>query len=314
MNTEELIKAIENEQKKVDEEYQSAEGMARLEKVALEYKGEYELISSEQIREEIAKRPEKKMHMCGVASIDALTGGFREQMLIGLAAHSGHGKTAMGLFFTERYKDLNPVFIALEQSAEELIEQRIAHGQFVPFFYTNKTYAARVRPDWIESRVIEGIAKYNSRFIVIDHLGYVDPAQKYDRDQEHLRIERKMQDIKNIAKRWNVIIIVLVHIVQLDESQPPSLLSLKGSSAIKQECDKVILLWRNNEIKKKLRIYRNEVLFSLQKNRWSGNNGNIGLMFEQETGNYVPETNGWVEQMEEMARMQSDADRQFDGQ
>jgi len=318
MNIEELIKTIESEQKRVKDELHSAEGMARLEAVARDYKGEYELISSREIEEEIKKLPEKKMHMCGVGSIDELTGGFREQMLISLAAHSGHGKTAMGLFLTEKYKELNPVFIALEQSAEELIEQRRANSQFVPFFYTNKTYAARIRPDWLESRVIEGIAKFNSKFIVIDHLGYTDPHERYDRDQEHLRIERKMQDIKNIAKRWSVIILVLVHIVQLDESQPPSLASLKGSSAIKQESDKVILLWRKNEIAKKIRLYHKETLFSVQKNRWSGTNGNVGLLFEPSTGKYLPEEkDGWVAQMEKMANQQSnqqsDADSQFDG-
>jgi replicative DNA helicase len=275
--------------------------LLRLQGVAEEMDSQYRLVSSDEIRKEMATRPVKKMHMTGFHVIDDLLGGLREQMVVSLAAHSGHGKTAMGLFITDKYKNLNPVFIALEQSAEELIEQREANGQFIPHFYTNKAYASRVRPDWIERRVIEGIAKFNSRLIVIDHLGYVDADAKHDRDPDHLRIERKMQSIKNIAKRWNVIIIVLVHITQLDEGTPPSLLNLKGSSAIKQESDKVILMWRKNRMYKKIRIYDNETLFSLQKNRWSGKNGAVGLLFEPETGNYI-EWNGWVEAMEKMAK------------
>lgn len=297
----ELIANIASEKKRVQSELHSAEGLLRLQEVAKAYEGEYRLISSEEIKNEIADRPVKKMHMTGNVLIDDLIGGLREQMLVGLAAHSGHGKTAMGLFLTEKYKQLNPVFIALEQSAEELVEQRTANGQFIPHFYTNKTYASRVRPEWIEQRVIEGIAKFNSRLIVIDHLGYVDPEQKNDKDQEHLRIERKMQSLKTIAKRWNVIILVLIHISQLDESTPPNLLNLKGSSAIKQECDKVILLWRKNRMYRKIRLYDNETLFSLQKNRWTGKNGAVGLLFEPETGQYV-EWNGWVEAMEKMAK------------
>jgi replicative DNA helicase len=296
-----LIAQIASEKKRVSDEIHSAEGLLRLQEVAQAYEGEYRLVSSDEIKKEIADRPVKKMHMTGNALIDDLLGGLREQMVVGLAAHSGHGKTAMGLFLTEKYKDLNPVFIALEQSAEELIEQRTANGQFVPHFYTNKTYASRVRPDWLEQRVIEGVAKFNSRLIVIDHLGYVDPDARHDKDQEHLRIERKMQSIKTIAKRWNVIILVLVHISQLDESTPPNLLNLKGSSAIKQECDKVILLWRKNKMYRKIRIYDNETLFSLQKNRWSGKNGAVGLLYQPETGHYVA-WNGWVEAMERMAK------------
>lgn len=296
-----LIEKIASEKKRVSSELHSDEGLLRLQEVARAYEGEYRLVSSEQLIKEIAERPVKKMHMTGNTLIDDLLGGLREQMVVGLAAHSGHGKTAMGLFLTEKYKALNPLFIALEQSAEELIEQRTANGQFIPHFYTNQTYAARVRPDWIEQRVIEGVAKFNSRLVVIDHLGYVDPDQKYDRDPDHLRIERKMQAIKNIAKRWNVIVILLVHISQLDESTPPSLLNLKGSSAIKQECDKVIMLWRKNRMHNKIRMYHNETLFSLQKNRWSGKNGSVGLMYQPETGNYV-EWNGWVEDMEKIAK------------
>lgn len=296
-----LIAKIASEKKRVANELHSDEGLLRLQNVAKAYDGEYRLISSEELQKQIAERPVKKMHMTGNALIDDLMGGLREQMVVGLAAHSGHGKTAMGLYLTEKYKALNPVFIALEQSAEELIEQRTANSQFIPHFYTNETYAARVRPEWIEQRVIEGIAKFNSRLVVIDHLGYVDPEQKHDRDPDHLRIERKMQSIKNIAKRWNVIIILLVHISQLDESTPPSLLNLKGSSAIKQECDKVIMLWRKNKNHNKLRVYHNETLFSVQKNRWSGKNGSVGLMYQPDTGHYV-EWNGWVEAMEKIAK------------
>jgi len=305
MEIEQLIQSIQTQKKKVESDIHSAEGMVRLQQVAQEYKGEYELISSEEIKKEIDSRPKKQMHIMGVPALDELLGGLREQMLISLAAHSGHGKTAMGMWITEKYKQLNPIMIALEQSAEELIEQRTENGQFVPHFYTNKTYAARVKPDWIEQRIIEGIAKFNSRLVVIDHLGYTDCDKKYDRDPEPLRIERKMQDLKNIAKRWNVIIIVLVHIVQLDESIPPSLVSLKGSSAIRQESDKVILLWRKNKMKGKVRTYFNETLFSLQKNRWSGKNGNLGLWFDQDTGEYTVE-NSWVAQMEKLAEQEED--------
>lgn len=82
---------------------------------------------------------------------------------------------------------------------------------------------------------------------------------------------------------------------------PPSLVNLKGSSAIKQESDKVILLWRKNKVYRKIHTYENETLFSLQKNRWSGKNGSIGLLFQPDNGQYI-EWNGWVEAMEKLAK------------
>lgn len=311
MEIESLLKRIQDEKKRAERDIHSDEGLLKLQEVAARYDGEFRLIWSDELQKEIETRPRKAMYMTGVHAIDALVGGLREQMMIGVAAHSGHGKTAMGLYLMKQYEYLNPVMIPLEQSNEELIEQRLANNQFIPKFLSPEKHSARVRPDWIEERVVEGIAKYNTKFILIDHLGYVDPDQKYDRATEPLQIERKLQDIKNIAKRWNVIIVVLIHIVQLDEGYPPQLLSLKGSSAIRQECDKVIMLWRKNTLKGKVRIYENETLFSLQKNRWSGKNGNIGLLFSPETGNYT-ESNSWVKAMEEIAQREIDVDNAFD--
>tara|TARA_R110000868_G_scaffold160342_1_gene389803 strand:+ start:6557 stop:7507 length:951 start_codon:yes stop_codon:yes gene_type:complete len=306
-----LIKKIESERERAKDDLHSDEGLLRLQEVASRYDGEYRLVWSDALQAEIEARPKKAMHMTGIECIDNLLGGLREQMLVGVGAHSGHGKTAMGLYLLKKYEYLNPVMIPIEQSNEELIEQRLANGQFIPKFLSPEKHAGRVQTEWIEERVVEGIAKYNTKMVVIDHLGYVDPDKKHERDPEPLRIERKLQEIKIIAKRWNVIIVVLIHITQLDEGTPPSLLNLKGSSAIRQECDKVILLWRKNAMKGKVRIYENETLFSLQKNRWSGKNGNVGLLFDFQTGNYL-ESNGWVKAMEDSARAELQADYDFE--
>jgi len=311
MNVEDLIKRIQNERESLEKDIYDADGMQRLQDHLLNYNGEYRLVWSSEIQKELENKPRKPKHTLGIELIDGILGGFREQQMIGLAAHSGHGKTAMGLFMLEKYKHLNPVLIPLEQSTEELIEQRQDNGQFVPEFLSPYRHSARVRTDWIEHRIVEGIAKYNSRIIVIDHLGYVDGDPKHDRDPEPLRIERKLQEIKNFAKKWNVVIIVLIHITQLDEGVPPSLVNLKGSSAIRQECDTIILLWRKNSLKKKVRVYKNETLFSVQKNRSTGKNGNVGLLFDPSTGQYTEE-NSWVKAMEEVAQQENDADESFE--
>ena len=309
MTIEELTKRIESA-KSSSEVDVSEEGLLRLQEVASRYQGDYRLIWSEEIQEELKKRPQTAMHTTGIEDIDSLLGGLREQMLIGIGAHSGHGKTAMGLYFLKLFQKLNPVLIPLEQSAEELITQRDMNGQFVPRFLSPYRHSSRVRPEWLEERIVEGIAKYNSRFFLIDHLGYMDADKRFDRDPEPLRIERKLQDIKNLAKKWNVVIVILIQITQLDESEPPSLLHLKGSSSIRQECDKVILLWRKNSVHRKIRTYQNETLFSLQKNRWSGKNGNLGLRFDYKTGDYIVD-NEWVRKLEDEAYMEIKAEENF---
>ena len=223
--------------------------------------------------------------------------------------------TAMGMFILKQYESLNPVLIPLEQSSEELIEQRASQGQFVPRYLSPKKHESRVQVDWIEERIIEGIAKYNTKMVVIDHMGYVDAGSRYERAGEHIQIEKKLQDIKHIGIKWNVIVIILIQLNQLDETVPPSLKDLKGSSAIRQECDKVIFLWRKNSLSGKVRIYSNNTMFSLQKNRFNGINGNLGLYFDYKSGEYqiTTESRSWVRDMETIAKSEVDADSVFNG-
>ena len=313
MNIDELIKQIEAEQAQVKESILSDEGMERLKQVAKEYAGEFRLIWSSETLEEIKSRPKRTSHMSGVEALDSITGGIRPQQVIGLGAQSGHGKTAFGFWLLKQYEALNPVLIPLEQSSEELIEQRNENGQFIPNYLAPKKHSANVDPDWIEQRIVESIAKYNSKMVMLDHLGYIEVGKEYRREDAPLRIEKKLQAIKHLAMKWNVAIVILIQLQQMEEEQAPQLRDLKGSSAIRQECDQIMFLWRNNEKSGKARAYDNKVLISIQKNRFTGKNGNTGAEFDFKTGEYVftEKAAEWVANLEEKAKQEVKADDAF---
>lgn len=304
MNLDELIRKIEADKPKLENDLLSDKGLERLKAVAKEYTGEYELVWSKDTLEEIKNRPKRSSHKSGVPEFDDLTGGFRPQQMIGIGAQSGHGKTAFGLWLLKQYESLNPVLLPLEQSSEELIEQRHENDQFVPNYLSPKKHSAFVNPDWIEQRIVEAIAKYNSQLIMLDHMGYIEAGEDYRREGEHLRIEKKLQTIKHLAIKWNVTIVILIQLSQLEEEHAPQLRDLKGSSAIRQECDKIILLWRNNQKTGKARVYDNKVLISLQKNRFDGKNGNVGAEFNFKDGDYLftPSATEWCANLEEKAK------------
>lgn len=288
----------------------SDEGMERLKATMRDYDGEYKLIWSDDLLNEIQQRPKSNPFNTGLTSLDEITGGFLEKQIITIAAHSKHGKTAFGLFLLDKLEAMNPVMIPLEQSNEELVEQLNDNGWKIPHFLSPKNLAARVSTDWIEQRVVEGIVKYNTKFVLIDHLGYInDMDGEYKRENLAYRIEKMMQNLKNIAKKWNVVVVLLVHIVKADEGKPPSLEDLKGSQSILGESDKVIMLWRKNALKKKIRVYENKTLVSVLANRRNGRNGNVGLRFEN--GTYL-EDNTWVQSMVESAERAVEADDLFD--
>lgn len=315
MNVDEIIKKITSEKERAKTELHSDEGLLRLQEVASQYEGEYKLVWSDELLKEIQSRPKKTVYKTNIPSLDGIIGGFREQQLITLSASTKHGKTSFGMFLTEKFEELNPVVIPLEQSNEELVEQRSDNGYSIPRFLSPSKLAAQVTVDWIEQRIIEGIAKYNTKFVLVDHLGYIDSFGtdgRYKRENLAFRTGQVMREMKNVAKRWNVIIVLLVHISQKDEGNPPTLEDIKNSSDIAQESDMVVMLWRKNTQKKKVRIYENKTLVSVMANRRTGKNGNIGLTFNVTTGRYE-EDNTWVASMEEMARAEVQADDDFGG-
>jgi replicative DNA helicase len=313
MNVEELIKKIEADKTKLKDSIVSDEGLERLKKVAREYSGEYALVWSDETLEEIKTRPKKTSHLSGVTELDDLTGGLRGQQMIGIGAQSGHGKTAFGLWLLKQYESLSPVLLPLEQSSEELVEQRHENGQFVPRYLAPKKHSAHVDPEWIEHRIIEAIAKHNSKLIMLDHMGYIEVGADYRREGEHLRIEKKLQALKHLAIKWDVVIVILIQLSQMEEEQAPQLRNLKGSSSIRQECDKIIFLWRNNAKKGKAHAYDNKVLISQQKNRFNGVNGNAGAEFDFKTGEYLftEATSEWAKNLEEKAKEEISADNAF---
>ena len=313
MNTDELIARIQAEGEKVETDHLSEAGMEKLKQVAAEYNGDYRLIWSTETLEEIENEPPLETHLSESPELDELTGGLRPQQMIGIGAQSGHGKTAFGFWMLKQYEKLNPVLLPLEQSSKELITQRKENGQHIPKYLSPKKHTAFVDPDWIEQRIVEAIAKHDSKLIMLDHMGYIEAGKDYRREDNALRIEKKLQAIKHLAIKWNVVIVILIQLSQMEEEQAPQLRNLKGSSAIRQECDKILFLWRNNTKVGKAHTYDNKVLISMQKNRFTGINKNLAANFDFQSGDYqfTNETAEWLENLESKAKEEISADDAF---
>ena len=309
MKIEEIIKKIQKEKQKAASESHNAEGLLRLQETLKDYQGEDRLVWSEELAEELKTTPRTYGHTTGLEKLDEITTGFREQQLITLSGHSKHGKTAAGIYLMDCLDTLSPVLIPLEQSNEELIQQRLENNHHIPKFLSPRRLSSQVTVDWIEERIIEGIAKYNTKLVVIDHLGYIDDSN-FHRENQAYRIEMTMKGLKNVAKRWNVTVVVLVHISQHDESKAPTLQDLKGSSAILQESDMVMMVWRKNELVDQVRVYENKTMLSVLANRWNGRVGSVGLAFDETTGGYKQE-HKWVEDMVSKAKSEVQANNQF---
>lgn len=314
MTTEELIKRVQAEAASLSKEVYDADGLARLQETMEAYDGEYKLHKSADIAAELKDKPKPTGFKTGLVSLDALTGGFRQKQVITMFAHTKHGKTECAMWLMGLFPELNPVLIPLEQGAEELISQRMERNYSVPHFLAPLRHDTFVLTEWIEERIVEGIAKYNSKMAVIDHLGYVDNNGmdgKWKRENLAYRLGQVMKELKHLADKWDVLLLLLVHISEGDEGKPPQLQDIGNSSDIKKESDTVIAIWRKNTLKKKVRVYENKTMLSVLANRRFGKNGNVGLLFDDTTGIYS-EDNSWVESMERTAQQQVDQEDLYD--
>jgi replicative DNA helicase len=306
---EKIIARVQSDKKEIGKTLVSNEGLLKLQEIMGSYEGEDKLYTSEEIAENLKNLPAPEGYKTGTV-LDDLTGGFRKQQVVTMFAHTKHGKTEMALWLMSLWKELNPVYIPLEQKAEEIISQRLERGYEIPHFLAPIRSDAFILTEWIEERIVEGIAKYNAEMLVIDHLGYIDTNGKdgvWKRENLPFRIGQVMKQLHHLAGKWNVLIILLSHISEGDEGKPPQLQDLANSSDIKKESDTVISIWRKNKLVKKVRIYEDKTMLSVLANRRFGKNGNVGLLFDTKTGTYS-EDNKWVQDMEDSARIEGSDD------
>ena len=89
-----------------------------------------------------------------------------------------------------------------------------------------------------------------------------------------------MRDLKAIAKKWNVVVFIICHLTKAKLDTQPTLEDLRGSAAIGQESDTVVLLWRESTRVDGQVVITDNVNISIQKNRRYGKTGNVKMVYE----------------------------------
>jgi replicative DNA helicase len=271
-----FLNDIGKEVAKIDEQVARMEAQERLEEAMRVYTGEDMLISSHDILKRIQTEPEEERFETGIAGLDTILKGFRKNQLIVLAAPTKSGKTSFCVELTIRLENLNPVWIPFEESAEELVRKFYERHEQPPLFYTPQNITGNTT-SWIEKRVVEGKVKYNSSLFFIDHLHFVVP---FSSDRLDTRIGQAMRELKQVAKKHGVIIVLVAHLKKTNMVVSPTLEDLRDSSFIAQEADTVMMLWRKTHRDEDGElVIGNETLLSVQANRRTGSTGNVKLIF-----------------------------------
>lgn len=261
------------------EEIEVQEEKDRLLNLLLNYEGKDEVITSQKALENIAeerKNPPTRF-MSSIPTLDSLLDGFREGDLVIISAPTKMGKTTLAQTLTHNFsqKDIPCLWFSYELRQRDFLEK---FGEPIPYFLLPKNLIDSSL-SWIEKKIIEGIAKYGTKIVFIDHLHFlVDMSAFSQRGNTSLLIGGIMRELKKIALKWNICIFLIAHTTKLRYDQAPELSDIRDSSFIAQESDTTLMMWRLKD--KESGGFSNEARLVVQANRRNGQTGGMNLIFK----------------------------------
>jgi len=275
-SVDDFIRDLEKEISQTKKEIEKEESLYRLQNLLKNYVGEDALISSLEVVEKIKNRPKEKQIMSGFSGLDDILKGFRPKQLVVISAPTKSGKTSFCIELTSQMKDENPTWLPFEEGAEELVQKFLDRDEMPPLFFTPNVMAGNTLL-WVEKKIIEAKAKFNSNVVFIDHLHFIVP---FSAERQDLAIGQTMRELKRMAKTWDVTIFLIAHLKKTKMETQPDLEDLRDSSFIAQEADTVIMLWRKMERKNGEVEITDNVNVSVQANRRIGKTGNVQFTFK----------------------------------
>lgn len=250
--------------------------LEQLASVAKLDKGDEELINSMDALENWKNRPKRVVMPTKISGIDTLIQGFSPGQLITLGALPKSGKTTMCMELTINQREFNPVWMPFEEGTDELLEKFIERGEMPPVFFSPKNIEDRSLA-FVEAKIIEGKAKFNSQIFYIDNLDWLVDMRS---ERLHQEISFVMMQLKRIARVWNVCIVLIAHVNKKEKStDAPDYSDLSGSSTIARVSDTVIMMWRESKKEDGELVITNNLNLSVQLAR-RGKPGNVHLTFE----------------------------------
>lgn len=288
-----IEKYIEELQVKIAKSYDAEHRevqLMRLQEAAKTYRGEDQLITSAEIAERMKTRPEEKKYHSGFKGLDAILDGFRKKQLVVISAATKSGKTSFCIDLTSRMKEENPVWLPFEEGAEELIQKFLDRGEEPPHFLSPETMKGNTL-QWVEKKIIEGKAKFDSQIVFIDHLHFIVP---FSSERQDLAIGQAMRELKRMAKTWDVVVVLIAHLKKTRVDTSPTLEDLRDSSFVAQEADTVIMLYREAKREDGQVVITDNVNISVQANRRTGKTGNVKMVFKD--GRFLEEAWGVEEE------------------
>ena len=216
---------------KMEEELEKIKEMELL----VNYDREDRVITSKQAWEELEeerKKPKIRL-MSKIPTLDNYLDGFRSGDLVVMSGLTKQGKTSFCQTLTYNFskQNISCLWFSYEMAQLEFMEK---FGEELPFF----TMPAKLKGNsinWLEERIVESIAKYNTKVVFIDHLHFLLDMSFIGQGKgsnTSLIIGGIMRELKKIALYREITIVLIAHTTKVKFDADPSLSDIRDSSFI----------------------------------------------------------------------------------
>jgi len=210
---------------------------------------------------------------------DVFKGGVRDGDMIVIAGRSGAGKTTVMQNFCVNFSNqaFPCIFFSYEISIDNLyakfLEMGVKDSENLLVFTPKRNTSGNLK--WIKEKIQEGMEKYGTKFVFIDHLDYLSPTKfDYHEEQKRLYLQEVCKELKTMAIDLKIMIFVAAHVRKFDFMREIELEDIAESSSIYQLADFVFGVQRKSitekEGGKKQEVFGQNSILKLLKNRLTG--------------------------------------------
>lgn len=271
-----FLRKIEQEISQIRDIEERHKQRARIKQLWERYSGPDEIVSMQEVVDlDKQNSAALRSYKTGYEAIDDLIVSLRDSEVITIAGPTKNGKTTLAMSITANLLRDNhvPCWFSYEMTPSEFAE-KMPDG-LLPHIYTPKKLETN-STKWVEERIIEANAKKDASVFFIDHLHYVCDITGKSNENTSVRVGRTMRELKQIAVRCNVCIVLLAHTTKIKPTEDPTVASLRDSSFIAQESNTVLYVRRVGTETN----YTNQTEVFVIANRRNGNNGSTNLIYD----------------------------------
>ncbi len=225
---------------------------------------------------------------------NAMKGGIRAGNLIIITGISGMGKSTFAECISVNLSknNLPSLWFSYEIPLMDLAARFKEMGALDKDFliYTPKRNTSG-NLKWVEQKIREGLEKFKTKFVFIDHVEYLSPSSVRSTDQYRMVLGNVCRELKSLAIELEIVIFLMAHVKKVGDKEI-QMQDISESSDIFKLADFVFGITRQTEIKmennKRVEVMENRSVVRMLKNRLTGDLRKIDVVLENNI--FVPLT------------------------